>query len=186
MFESRNRTDLIIEVWEKLDCESVGSKEIVAIENAVRERFGPAALDSPMVIARLLADEGAELRHSEIMELYLQRASEKPRNIVIEELFDLSDLDTLHSSLINAERMRRSLLSQNDNSRLRSLRNKAIEMKKTAASKSVDMRRSEDVRRVQAEAASWITLWLQSPELFENWVKLRQSSEEFKRTFTEN
>ena len=51
---------------------------------------------------------------------------------------------------------------------------------------AANMRRSEDVRRVQAEAASWITLWLQSPELFENWVKLRQSSEEFKRTFTEN
>ena len=37
----RTKTDLIIEVWERLDCESIGRKEIEAIESAVRERFGP-------------------------------------------------------------------------------------------------------------------------------------------------
>ena len=185
MFKSRNRTDLIIEVWEKLDCEWVGAKEIVAIQNAVREKFGAAAVDSPMVIARLLADEGAELRHAEVMALYLEQASKRSSNIVIEDLFDLTDLNTLHSSLINAERLRKDLLSRSDNTRLRLLRNKAIEAKKAAASKADDPRRAADVRRVQAEAAEWITLWLQSPELFENWVKLRRASEEFKRTFTE-
>jgi len=49
MFEARNKADLIIEAWEKLDCESVGAEEIRAIENALLERFGKAALDSPMV-----------------------------------------------------------------------------------------------------------------------------------------
>jgi hypothetical protein len=56
-------------------------------------------------------------------------------------------------------------------------------MKKIAASTAIDVRRPEDLRRVQAEAAEWITLWLQSPELFENWVSLRQASEDFKRKF---
>ena len=31
MYDARNKTDLIIEVWERLDCESVGRKEIEAI-----------------------------------------------------------------------------------------------------------------------------------------------------------
>ena len=59
MFEARNKTDLVIEVWEKLDCESVGAKEILAIEEVVLDRFGRSAVESPMVIARILADEGA-------------------------------------------------------------------------------------------------------------------------------
>ncbi len=63
MYKSRTKTDLIIEVWEALDCESVGAKEIIAIEEAVREQFGQNAVESPMILARLLADEGAELRH---------------------------------------------------------------------------------------------------------------------------
>ena len=43
-----------------------------------------------MVLARLLADEGAELRHSEVMELYLRAASDRP----YDSMFFLSLLDT--------------------------------------------------------------------------------------------
>ena len=183
MFESKNKTDLIIEVWEKLDCESVGSKEIVAIEDAVRETFGASAVDSPMTVARLLADEGAELRHSEIMQLHVERASDRPHDAAIQNLFDLTDLNALDSSLRKAENLRKVLLSRNDNPGLRLLRDRAIEMKKVAISTANDPRRPEDLRRAQAEAAEWITLWLQSPELFENWVRLRRASNDFKRAF---
>ena len=76
MFISRTKLDLIIEVWEKLDCESVGAKEIEAIELVVRDKFGESAVDSPMIIARELADEGAELRHAEILKLDVERRLE--------------------------------------------------------------------------------------------------------------
>ena len=82
MWKSRNKTELIIEVWEKLDCESVGAAEVEAIEIAVEAVYGKPAVESPMRIARLLADEGAELRHSEIMDLYLQRVSVRPHAAV--------------------------------------------------------------------------------------------------------
>jgi hypothetical protein len=78
MWNARNKNDLIIEVWEKLDCESVGADEIRAIEIAVEDVFGKPAVDPPMMIARLLADEGAELRHSEIMALHVERAEDRP------------------------------------------------------------------------------------------------------------
>src|SRR5690606_8034992 len=71
MFTSRSRSGLLIAVWESLDCESVGAPAVIASETAVEERFGLAAVDSPMVSARLLADEGAVIRHPEIMKLYV-------------------------------------------------------------------------------------------------------------------
>jgi hypothetical protein len=92
MWKSRNKTDLIIEVWEKLDCESVGAAEIEAIETAVHDRFGSAAVESPMITARLLADEGAELRHSEIMELYLRRQSDEPYAAQLRGIIDGTSL----------------------------------------------------------------------------------------------
>ena len=183
MFDAKNKTDLIIEVWEKLDCESVGREELLAIESVIRDTYGQSAVDSPMIVARLLADEGAELRHSEIMQLYVERASDRPHDAAIQNLFDLTDLDTVHSSLKKAENLRKVLLTRNDNTALRLLRDRAIEMKKLALSTANDPRRLGDLRRVQAEAAEWITLWLQSPELFENWVRLRRASENFKSTF---
>lgn len=186
MYASKNKTDLIIEVWEKLDCESVGAMEIIAIEDAVRERFGEHAVDSPMITARLLADEGAELRHSEIMALYLDRAEKPPpHDAALRNLFDASDLDRLEASLRNAENFRKKLLKDRDNKGLRLLRQTAIDTKTAAIEISKDKRVPEFERAIHREAAEWLTLWLQSPELFENWAKLRRSSKDFKTQFSE-
>src|SRR3982074_873501 len=65
---ARTKDELIIEIWEQLDCESVGAKELEAIQGAVRDRFGAGAVESPASIARTLADEGAVLRHPEVIE----------------------------------------------------------------------------------------------------------------------
>jgi hypothetical protein len=184
MSSARTKADLIIEKWEELDCESVGAIEIIAIEEAVRERFGQRAVDSPMITARLLADEGAELRHSEIMALYLDRAEETPpHDAALRNLFDHSDLDRTERSLRKAENLRRKLKTDNDKDGLRVLREEAIEAKKAAQVSAKNRALSDDESIVQAEAAEWITLWLQSPELFETWVKMRKASKNFKATF---
>jgi len=91
MWNARTKIDLIIEVWEKLDCESIGAKEIEAIETVVREQYGFSAVESPMIIARLLADEGAELRHAEIMELDVERRSESPYDAMFRNSLKFSD-----------------------------------------------------------------------------------------------
>src|SRR6185369_10024377 len=122
MLKSRTKNDLMIEVWEALDCENIGAKEIIAIENAVRERFGEAAVDSPMIIARLLADEGAELRHSEIMELYLERQAEPGYDAVLRNVLKLSDLKSALGSIRNLENARRKFADENDKEGLRLLR----------------------------------------------------------------
>src|SRR4051812_28518279 len=106
MWQSRTKIDLVIEVWEKLDCESVGAVEIKAIETVVADVFGEQAVDSPMVIARLLADEGAELRHSELMDLYVERASEQVYDPVFADTRSIDDLNTAASLLQRAENQR--------------------------------------------------------------------------------
>ena len=57
-WNARTKHDLIIEVWEYLDCESVGARELEQIQQALGERFGAGALQSPASIARTVADEG--------------------------------------------------------------------------------------------------------------------------------
>lgn len=183
MFASLNKTDLIIEIWEKLDCESVGATEIVAIENAVLERFGKAAVDSPMQIARLLADEGAVLRHSEIMALYVERASDRPFDPAFRNILNIADLPGAAASLRRLENLRRKYLSDGNKEGLRLVlekgrkgRTEALEM---AKDKSLD--RSEQTK--YAEIAEWLTLWMQSPEMFETWIDIRLSSADFREKF---
>ena len=172
MWRSRNKIDLIIEVWEKLDCESVGAAEIEAIEEAVAGRFGERAVDSPMVTARLLADEGAELRHSELMELYIKRHSDRPYDATFRDLLDLKSLKSTLRSIRNAENLRRKFSMDKDKEGLRLLREKAIAAKEQLLNNRGD-------KALRSEIAQWLTLWLQSPELFENWVKIRCGSNDF-------
>lgn len=186
MWNARNKTDLAIEVWEKLDCETVGAAEIEAIETAVADVFGISAVDSPMIIARLLADEGAELRHSEIMELYVKRASERPSyETALRNILNTADLKTTLSSIRRMENFRRKFESDGDREGLRLLRERALGEKEKKLAAAEKKRAEPNERMTSREIAEWITLWLQSPELFENWIRLRCRTEDFISKFGE-
>ena len=186
MWKARTKNDLIIEVWEKLDCENVGSVEIEAIETIVADQYGKSAIDSPMVIARLLADEGAELRHSEIMKLYVERASDRPYDGALRNVVRIDDLKSTLTSIRNLENLRRKYAKENDKQGLRLVREIAIRGKQTAAETAEKKGLDETTRFVNAEIAQWFTVWLQTPQVFENWVTLRQRSPDFIEKFGSN
>jgi len=178
MWQSRTKNDLIIEVWEKLDCENVGANEIVAIENAVKERFGEAAVDSPMIIARLLADEGAELRHSEIMKLFVDRNQDTAYDAVYRNILKLESFRQVLSTIRDLENARKKFVSENDATGVRLARETALRGKKELLAAAEKTKQPETKQR-DIEIAEWLTLWLQSPEVFENWVELRLRSKDF-------
>jgi hypothetical protein len=183
MWKARNKVDLMIEVWEKLDCENVGAAEIEAIEQAVSAQFGDAAVESPMRIARILADEGAALRHSELMDLWVRRFTDQPHEAEFRNLINTGDLDSVERSIKRAENLRHKFLSVGDKEGLRLLREEVIEVKERLKHASRDKKADADVRHMHAEMAEWLTLWLQSPEVFDGWLKLRKRSPQFTRQF---
>ena len=176
----------MIEVWEKLDCESVGAKEIIAIEKAVREQYGNSAVEAPMRIARLLADEGAELRHAEILELDVTRRLETPYAPVFRNILKFSDFRETIISIRQLENLRRKFTTENDKEGLRLVRETGIKGKNRARMISKNPKVDEKKQDEKAEIAEWFTIWLQNPEVFENWVTLRQNSKDFKDKFPEN
>lgn len=185
MWNSRTKNDLIIEVWEKLDCESVGAKEIEAIEVVVRERFGARAVDSPMILARLLADEGAQLRYAEIMELDVARRLESPYDAMFRNVLKFSDFKQTLISIRRLENLRRKFAAENDKEGLRLLREIVLKGKQRAQMIAGNAKIDNKTRAEKSEIAEWFTLWMQSPEVFENWILLRQNSKDFKEKFGE-
>jgi len=185
MWQSRTKNDLIIEVWEKLDCESIGRQEIEAIETVVSEKYGSSAVESPMIIARLLADEGAELRHSEIMELDVERRLESPYDAMFRNILKFSDFKQTINSLRQLENLRKKFLSENDREGLRLMREIALKGKSRAQMISKNERVAADKRAEKQEIAEWFTIWLQTPEVFENWIILRSKAPDFVQRFGE-
>lgn len=182
-WKAGNKTDLIIEVWEKLDCESVGAAEIEAIEVVVADIYGADAVDSPMVIARILADEGAYLRHAEIMGLFVRRAGRRGGHASFQDGLIFEDLRSALASIEKLEGMRTRLLRDKDRHGLRSLREAAIRYKDQAEAKSRSSESDAMTSLTQGEIAEWLRVWLQTPEVFKGWVELRQRSRDFKGKF---
>ncbi|MGB7068389.1 MAG: hypothetical protein WBD22_02755 [Pyrinomonadaceae bacterium] len=183
MNESPTKKDLIIDTWEKLDCENVGAAEIIAIEDAVREAFGPQAVDLPMIIARQLADEGAELRHAEIMKLWVDRNAETEYDAIFRSILKFEDLSAAASTIRNLENVRQKFVSIGDKEGLRYLRETALRGKKDVE-RFVESKKSTEVsRRVATEIAMWLTIWLQTPDVFGSWLEVRRHSGEFISSF---
>jgi hypothetical protein len=183
MWQAKTKTDLMIEVWEKLDCEDVGAPEIEAIEIVVADNFGPSALESPMVIARLLADEGAELRHSEIMRLYVERNSGAAFGPALLNILRLADLRSALETLRRLESLRRKFVTENEREGLRLVRETALRGKKLVNEAAKKPATDGVTRQISVEISHWFSVWLQTPELFDAWVELRQQSADFIERF---
>jgi len=181
--KARTKRELIIEVWEALDCESVGAQELRAIEEAVRKRFGNGAVESHARVARLLADEGAELRHPEVLELDVQQRLSDPYFELFRNVLSLSDLDTAAASIMKCEELRKMFASRQDQTGLRRLRDIALKGKGSAQSIAKDSSVDNVRRAEQSEIAEWLAIWLQQPEVYETWLEIRRGTTEFRERF---
>jgi hypothetical protein len=185
-WSARTRQDLIIEVWEDLDCESVGARELEQIQHALREKFGEGALESPASIARTVADEGAVLRHSEVFACDVKWRKQNLAKWSFREGLDFADLSSAFKSVVKLEEKRLQLQADNETKGLQDLRDIAAAARKDlllqARSKIID----EGAREQLKEISQWLAIWLQSAELFSDWLELRRLSLDYRKRFSED
>ena len=161
-----SRDEFIVEVWEGLGKDVVGASELGLIEEAVVERFGSAI--SPASIARVLADHGALLGHPEILQAdarwrerqSLFTADDLEFGNVEAALKLINKIEQLGSDPARRERLRQAV---------RSLK---TELDSLSSSNPL-----------AAEVSQWLTVWLQNPQIFAEWLALRQNTAEFRERF---
>jgi hypothetical protein len=178
-WQSNTATDLIIEVWEALDCESVGKSELEEIQKALAERFGGGGVSSPATIARTVADEGAVLRHPEIFEYDY---SWRLRHLTQQELpLSFQTLSDAVTSFGLVEQKRHAIgVDAEQLKRLRdTLTNARKDLLLVAQSKVLSVEEREEAK----EVVEWISVWLRAPQLFPDWLDLRMRTEEFRKKF---
>ena len=182
---ARTKHDLIIEVWEELDCESVGAPELERIQQALREKFGAGALASPASIARIVADEGAVLRHPEVFACDVKWRKQNLAKWAFRDGLDFSSLTLGFDSVVRLEEKRLQLQVDNDATGLKELRDIVMAARKDLSLKAGSKIIDACVREQLKEISQWLAVWLQSPELFSDWLDLRRRSPEFRKKFVE-
>ena len=175
----RTKQELIVEVWEELDCDSVGAVELNRIQEEIDKRFG--VLESPAAIARVLAEEGALLRHPEVLACDTQWREKEIAKAWPLDLLQFSTLTEATESLTKLAAWRREVVAEQPDSRLPLEVGLGLKqrLQLTAQSRIVG---NEEIE-VAKEVVQWLTVWLQDPEIFEDWLSLRQRSSEFVKRF---
>jgi hypothetical protein len=146
-------------------------------------------LHGPAAIARLLADEGAELKHPEIIETDAEwrqaRFETNAKESGLENLAspEVMTLTTAAALIDRLEELRTRHESNEDRQALAQIRTIASESRRLAESIAKNRSSEQTVRIEQSEIAEWLKVWLQTPALFRDWLELRRRSNEFRRKF---
>lgn len=185
-WQARTKRELMIEVWEHLDCESVGAKELEAVREAVRERFGAGAVESPTRVARVLADEGAELRHAEVLEMDARWRTQDPYEAAFRNVLKFSTFEEAAQSIRRLDNLRKQFRRKNDREGLRRVQETVLKGKQRAQMIARNQSVNERKRAEKAEMAEWFTVWLNQPDIFEDWLALRLASKDFRAQFPED
>jgi hypothetical protein len=184
-WQARTKRELMIEVWEHLDCESVGAKELEAVREAVRERFGGGAVESPARVARVLADEGAELRHAEVLEMDARWRTQDPYEAAFRNVLKFSTFEEAAASIRRLDNLRKQFRRKGDKEGLRRVQQTVLKGKQRAQMIARNQSVNERKRAEKTEMAEWFTVWLNQPEIFEDWLALRLTSKDFRARFQE-
>lgn len=165
------KKQVIIELWRETGKQTAGASELELLQQGLLARLGGS--ESPASIARTLADHGVTLRHPEIME-----ADQRWRHARMTAPFSPEDLNvgTLEAAtalIQKIERLRREF--GGDETMLEHLRQSVRRMKG-----ELELMTKPPLAR---ELAQWLTVWLQNPQIFEEWLALRRATAEFRERF---
>ena len=182
------KRDVIVATWVALNRPNVGAKELRAVQKALRRQFGEANVASPAAIARVLADEGAELRHPQIIEFDANwresQIHEKAKRLNSLARFASGEpltLEAARAMLDELENLRAQFLK--DTEALDELRSFAADARRRAETLAKDRTCETRTRATQREILEWIKVWMQTPALFADWVELRRRSPDFRKQF---
>lgn len=167
------KEQLIVDVWAEMGKESAGAAELEFIQQTLVERLGAHGRESPASIARMLADEGVRLEHPEILEADVRwREREEFALFTSEEL----NFTTIDAAITWIEK----LSASHDQAELRKTV-LPIKAELELVAKSIQIPLPD--RLIAAEVAHWLSVLLQNPPIFAEWLVLRRQSPEFSARF---
>lgn len=171
---------VILEFCKAMQCDSVGPAEIQAIEVELRRRLGPDRRTSPSYIASVLREAGKQV---EYQDRYSDPVMPEPYASRLKGLLHFSDLASAETSLQQLHAIYQEYRASGDRVGTELVRRLIQKGRWRAESLAVSPRVSPAKRQEKQEIAHWFHVWLETPDLFFDWLELRKASEEFRKLF---
>jgi hypothetical protein len=173
----KTKKEMVLEIYDREAMGEVTAREIAIINRGLVEEFGEGGAMAPAEIARLLVDEALPVRFEQVFRM--ATPTEKYETL-FEGLAMSSSLSEAEESLRRIDDLYRKFQRLGDRTGVRFARQTAERAKRNAASLALSSGLTGMGRAEQEEIAQWFTIWLQTPDLFAQWLELRKASPGFK------
>lgn len=162
---------MVLEIYDREAMGEVTAREVTIIQSGLIEAFGEGGTMTPAEIARVLLDEDLPVRLDQVF------AMPAPLD-AYEELFSgrasPTTLAEAEETIAFFDEQRRRFSAAGDRTGLRFTRETAQRSRQNALALAASPVQPREAREIGDEIARWLTVWLQTPEIFPVWLELRK------------
>lgn len=154
--------------------------DLHAARHELQQHLGPGDRTSLAYVASVLREAGFEVRYED---RYSDPVMPEPYARRLKGVLEFHDFASAEKSLLRLDAIFREYSRAQDRLGAKMVVALVKKGKLRARSLAANPRVQEPKRREKQEIASWFQVWLETPDLFADWLALRKSSEEFCRLF---
>src|SRR5262249_51593025 len=177
----KSKRELVLDIYDNEAMGEVTAPEIATINQALIEEYGAGGAMPPAEIARILHDEELPVRFDQIFRM--MTTTEKYEN-VFAHFLENADLAEAENSIREIDALYRRFKKIGDGAGVRF----AFEAARTARSNAIELSQLSQLRaadrRGNGPEGRGCGRWVETPDLFTEWMELRKASAEFKNLFS--
>ncbi len=174
------KQQLVLEIYDREAMGEVTSQEIEIINRALIAEYGEGGAMEPAEIASILHQEELPIRFDQIFRM--DSPTEQYESLV-RGLSGYGDFGEAETTLRRIDALYRQFQQAGDKTGMRFVRQAALRLKQETAALLQSPKLTEPRRAEMGEINQWTTVWLQTPELFVQWLELRKASAGYKALF---
>lgn len=154
--------------------------EMQAIRQELHRQLGDRGTTSAAYIAQVLQQAGQVVEYEDP---YVDSSMPEPYASRLKDALHFHNLASAEASLINLHAAYREYQRANDRAGIAWVQRLLRKGKRRAESLAANPKIRPEKQREKQEIAAWFRVWLQTPDLFFDWLELRKRSEEFQSLF---
>ena len=180
MSPKASKKQIVLDFWRTRDVQRVELGDLHAVRNELRRHFGPADRTSLGYVASVLREAGYQVQYED---RYSDPVMPEPYSTRLKGVLEFHDLPSAEKSLQKLHEIFLEYSRAADQPGVRLVQGLVRKGRLRAQSLASNPRVQESKRREKQEIVQWFRVWLETPDLFADWLALRKSSDEFRELF---
>ena len=180
MSSKASKKQILLDVFQARAKQPIEVGALRAAQDDLRRHLGAEDRTSLGYIASILREAGYDVRYED---RYSDPVMPEPYATRLKGALEFHDLASTEQSLLRMDAIYQEYSLAADRVGTAMVRALVKKGKLRAQSIGANPRVQARKRQEKVEIANWFRVWLETPDLFSDWLELRKSSEEFRQLF---